>query len=325
MSGPLILPHFWLLSLYAIIPISLILIAVDSVFLHSVIQSSLPNDPQSYVWFNVFFVMPHIVASSFSFFDEEYMHYYKSRLLLPIVIISLGTILLPSLVSEDLFQLIYAAWTVVHVVGQQFGIALLTIQRKSTLYVTWKWAGIALSLCIYLCMFFPPYGDIDWRNYIKWYGGPLFVVFAIVSFMLYRSGSQRPSPSTYLAAWYICSNFALVLSCWILLILDYPFLTIFIPRAIHDISAFMVYMNHDHNRNSRQTRNLLYYPLSLFGIPPIAQTPLWAIVIGYLCTFVLNRKSWGQKLVMIVTFLHYYTDSFAWQRDSPHRKFVLVK
>lgn len=320
------LPHRWILGTYLIIPMCLLLVACDHYLWKSAFKYTLPSTPEEYPLFTFFFVLPHIVSSTFSFLDLEYLQHYSGRLFFPLVLIVLGVTYGKQYIGPVWYETIYGVWTIIHVVGQQFGMALLGIQLKSNVYMLWRWTGIAISIVLYFAMYFPVFEGYNIEDYcISSYGASIVIVFATLSYGLQRQVlSVRRPPPPY-ATWYIWLNTLMVVACWLMLRLQYRFFVYLIPRIIHDSCAFMVYINHDYNRNLVNTPNLLYFPWRTMGVPQIVLNPLLAVAISYGVSVGARHYSAGHQVITILSFLHYYTDSFAWQRDSPHRRYMVVR
>jgi len=65
-----------LLAVYLVVPTVGLVVVVDLALLRGGLRGSLPNSPEDLFWFTVFFVLPHILASQFSFYDREYVKVY---------------------------------------------------------------------------------------------------------------------------------------------------------------------------------------------------------------------------------------------------------
>lgn len=308
-----------------IIPICLLFVACDHYLWKNTFKHTLPSTPEAYPLFTVFFVLPHIVSSTFSFLDLEYLRHYSSRLFVPLLLIVLGVIYGKDYIGPVGYEIVYGIWTIVHVIGQQFGIALLGIQLKSNVYMLWRWTGIVISIVLYFAMYFPVFEGYHIEHYISHYGASVLLLFASLSFGLQQQVLSVRRPSPPYAAWYIWLNTLMVVACWLMLRWQYRFLVYLIPRIIHDSCAFMVYINHDYNRNLVNTPNLLYSPWKSMGIPQMVLNPLLAIAISYGISHWALYYSAGHQVITILSFLHYYTDSFTWQRDSPHRRYMVVR
>jgi hypothetical protein len=96
--------------------------------------------------------------------------------------------------------------------------------------------------------------------------------------------------------------------------LGYSVFVIMVPRFVHDITAFYIYAVHDHNRNLQARHNYIYRSFSFLS--PLILCPALAIVLSA----VLGPNTWFVAPLIIITLLHYYTESFIWRGDTPHRR-----
>lgn len=106
-----------LLAIYLIVPIVWVVVIVDRAYLHGNLKEVLPNSPEELFWFTVFFVLPHILASQFSFYDREYLTVYRRHLLFGLPLVMTGALLL-QLFDAGSSGLIYIAVTMWHVLAQ---------------------------------------------------------------------------------------------------------------------------------------------------------------------------------------------------------------
>ena len=69
-----------LLALYAVIPITLLIAAVDTWALNGyLLQNYLPSNPASLLLWAIIFNFPHIISSFITLADDEYIPYYRRR------------------------------------------------------------------------------------------------------------------------------------------------------------------------------------------------------------------------------------------------------
>jgi len=86
-TRPWTISRRWLLAIYLIVPIVWLVVVVDLVALEGRLRAQLPPSPEDLFWFTVFFVLPHILASQFSFYDREYLSVYRPRLLVGVPLV----------------------------------------------------------------------------------------------------------------------------------------------------------------------------------------------------------------------------------------------
>src|SRR5881296_1875935 len=70
-----------LLAIYVIVPLAWLAVIGDLVLFDGGLRRALPESPEELAWFTAFFVLPHILASQFSFYDREYLGAYRLPLL----------------------------------------------------------------------------------------------------------------------------------------------------------------------------------------------------------------------------------------------------
>lgn len=101
-----------------------------------------------------------------------------------------------------------------------------------------------------------------------------------------------------------------------------PLLAILLPRAVHDSTAFIIYTNHDTNRNTPVPRHFIYRATA--GLLPIWLTCiLIAILWGALVTY--SGQPWVIFLVIALTLIHYITEAITWKTGSLHRQYLKIR
>lgn len=357
----------FLLALYAVIPLSVLLVAIDYLLLDNQLRDQiLPKNPSALAIWTVIFIFPHITSSLITLLDKEYLSFYKKRLLMPLIVIISGVVsinmLLPFLVEESSFRIVtiaffifYAAYTMYHVLSQQFGIGMALMRLKSSglIYESWRWLASAGATLLYVMVFAEyllkgaqvgGYSAYAIAQLLAW----ILISLASLQAIIIALQSKRS-----LGTAYGYSNIAMLWAMASMVSLGYSFFAIAIPRLIHDITALTVYSVHDHNRNSIKPRNYVYKKLAFLGVPPLILCTLLAIAVanslqcsGFLLDSWLGFKSisdcaishfytpasptnalpeslqiWLQ-IMLITGFFHYYIEGFVWKRDSLHRHHV---
>ena len=124
----------WLLALYAVIPLSFAVIAFDALVLQrALLHNLLPDDPNDWALWALLFGLPHIVASALTLSDRAYLRHYRRQLLpalLAFLLICLVGWYGPQPLSYQLLFVFFAGFTVLHVLSQQLGIALVLSGRR---------------------------------------------------------------------------------------------------------------------------------------------------------------------------------------------------
>jgi hypothetical protein len=97
---------------------------------------------------------------------------------------------------------------------------------------------------------------------------------------------------------------------------------VLLPRMVHDISAFMIYISHDTNRNLDRPKLFLYRATQTV-------MPIWTALV-------LVSVSWGAVvtysglkvlfwMAVSLALMHYMTEIFIWKRGSLHRRYIHIK
>jgi hypothetical protein len=310
-----------LLGLYSIIPIAVAVVLLDIFFFNGALKGKLPHSPDDLLVFAVFFNLPHIVASSLCFADVEYLKYYRLRIIAPILIVLGSLVFFPTLFLNPVFSAAVYLWTVIHVIGQQFGMIRLMGKNSSKLLGLWKWVAIALGAVVYFGTYVSgaQIGHTDeWVRKATLLGGwTLAVPFSWLAWKIYSKAESELGKRSVLG------NFAMMLSVVVLYQLGYSFFLVLIPRVIHDLSAFIFYTAHDLNRNRFHTPNLVYRALRATGLPMRLLSPSIAIAIALPLTYYYHRDViWAYKAAIALTLFHYYTDRFVWKNGSPLRQSI---
>jgi hypothetical protein len=310
-----------LLSIYAAVPLGILVIAIDLFMLDRRIVSSLPRDPEELRLVTIFLVLPHIVASALSFLDSEYLASYKKRLLACIPVIGLLVWGLPLLVGDIGATLVYATYTVYHVMMQQVGITSLLYGPPDLKFKLWKWLTIISSTLLFLMIHlgFAMWGEVylgyTYYNLFNWTLLGMLAAMVVLGIKL-SPNSQHTSGSQYLWA-----NTIMVILILPLYQLEYYFFAILIPRLVHELTAFVFYIAHDTNRNKDKPSNIVYRALKFSRIPIFILCPIVAIVLAN-ALVEAQHIEWVKNGIFALIYFHYFTEGTIWKRDSPHRQAI---
>lgn len=310
-GGAVAIESWWLLGVYAVLPAGLILLALDLVAGGGLLQR-LPTDPLELAWFTLLFVLPHIVASFFSFFDAQYLEAYGPKLLRGAQLAVLATFLLP-LISVDLAVVSFAVLTMTHVTFQQGGIAKSLMGTHGTWHRIWQWSTAAVASAIYLNI----YSLISFNATAVSIG--IFFALVFVTLSGYRAAAESKSA---LGSAYFWLTHATLLVAFGLMLLNYPLLAILIPRAVHDLTAFICYVSHDRNRFADTHSNVIYKTMASLGVPVVLASPLLAFCVASFLQVDAVRAA-TIPLISVLTFMHYYTESQIWRSGTLHRQYLL--
>ncbi|NRB42121.1 MAG: hypothetical protein HRU20_27235 [Pseudomonadales bacterium] len=322
-----------LLSLYLIIPVCILVVLVDKIFLgEALLKQYLPVQPAEWAFWTLVFNFPHIVSSFVTLADKEYVKFYKKRFGTALAVITAGVValtavllILPGAIAQTVYGVFFAffaTYTMYHVLSQQFGIGMMLMKvRPGKQYEQWRWLSTITTTGMYAmvfgqghmeAMFVGGYSAYAIANVVA---GIALIAATYIGFQL-TGQSQRK-----LGTLYVYSNMAMLIFTFIFMQLEYTVFVILIPRFVHDITAFIIYSTHDQNRNSEGKKNYFYKALAILPLPPLLLCPLLAI--GIANTLELYASLLFFKMFyFICSFFHYYIEGFVWKRDAIHRHAV---
>jgi hypothetical protein len=318
----------WLLALYAVIPLSLLIVVTDMLFLERAwLYSYFPSSPTHWAFWAVIFGLPHIVASLLTMADREYVGHYRRSLGWPLLFFAFVSVLGiagPQPLSYRLLFGVVAVYTAYHVLAQQLGLTLMMMNTApSRAFKAWKWIALASGVALHLSIFHELglgqvwlgswLGPIYLDQFLAYVAGALSAVLVFLGVYVHRQSRTR------IGRWYMWANVAMLGSIVWVNELGYTLFVIFIPRIIHDITAFSVYITHDTNRNRGEPRNAVYRVARFTRLPPLVLLPLLSIGIAYVLT-INERYALAAIVISTITFLHYYFEGFIWRGPNPHRQ-----
>lgn len=303
----------YLLGIYSIIPVVMLFLAGDFWLNGLGLSRSLPADPHTMQWFTMFFMLPHIFASLFTFLDRDYLVAYKERLAVSVPLILVMILAIPVLFDAPILQMIMAVYTLFHLISQQTGIAAMIARNKSAVYQAWKWLSFfaVLMISIMAQTNFPRLHDFL-------YGALPFFILLYGALTLVTARQSK----TVVGMGYIAANSVMIVICYGLALARLPFFVILILRVVHDVTAFYFYVSHNANRNRERHLNLVSRLRKWLRLPEYVFTPL----MGVLCT-ALATATLGDGIFFTVIFLgllHYYWEGIMWKQGSPHRANIYV-
>ncbi|WOD10823.1 hypothetical protein RPW65_17595 [Pseudomonas sp. NyZ704] len=316
----------WLLALYAIIPVSVLLVITDAwIFNGQALRQYIPDQPEHWPFWTVIFGLPHIVASLVTMADREYLAHYRRTLLWPTLIfagVASAGILGPQPLSYNLLFVFLAFYTIYHVLAQQLGLTLMMMATPpSRAFKSWKWLSVLAGFAIYINVYGEQYiGNLNIFG-IGLYDALTYAATSICAALVVLAVRLTPTSRHRIGVWYLWGNVALLLSALLINEIGYTLFVILIPRVIHDVTAYMVYVTHDRNRNKQQQVNGLYRLTAFTRLSPVVVLPLVSVGIAFLITS-YHEYSAVTILMLTITFVHYYFEGFIWRGGNPHRRYV---
>lgn len=315
----------WLLAVYLVVPVSMLFILIDSQLLDHRLSLSLPDGAsRSWLW-PLLLGLPHIFASMVTLADRAYLRTYRWQLGKPaLMMLALSVIGLAGPAPLPiLLWLYFIVTTTAHTVGQQLGLTahVLAGPMPKALKV-WKVASTVMATCVYALLFAPgsfihsgayltPFGAL--LVGLMWLAMLVAIACAILTLRLARTRIARAM---------VLANLALQISVLLAYLLDYAFLAAMMPRLVHDLTAYAVYVVHDLNRN-RDRRlggapNFIHRGLARVHCPIWLVTPLVSVAIAWCCNRYMHLMP-VLVLTLTLTLLHYRMEKFIWRKGSPHR------
>jgi hypothetical protein len=330
--APLTVSFRLLLGLYLIMPVCLLLQLSDGWLWHGFLKTHLPTSPSQFVLFQILFGTPHIIASTLVLVgNTDYFQHYRRKILLMSVALAVffgvGGLFIP---YTALYVLV-AAWTVLHVLKQQYGMARGVCRLPPWLYQLLLGLSVAAGTAVYIGIFLHNRLDAQQAEWLKHLASGLCIGLVCTALL-----GQR-YVKTAQGQWFLWVNVLLVVSSFYFYIQQYYFLAILIPRLVHDATAYVFYVTHDYNKHRHQPGNALYRfsnacHLPFFVVLPVLSFALAFVLQAYgdglvnqLAQFFFGveiRKAVTLGLIGYLSLMHYYTESFTWKQDSPYRRFI---
>lgn len=331
-ARPMAVSFRFLLSLYAIVPLSLVLVWLDSTGFDHALREALPTSPSHFLLFQVLFGTPHIVASNLLLASHtDYLATYKSKLIGMTVFIALffgvGSLFIPYRV----LYLISACWTVYHVLKQQHGVAKAVCRLPNRAFYLQLWLSVSAGIFTYIGIFMHNSLEPEQAAWVLQIAVLLTAALCISSLVCQRYVQNR------LGWYFLWANTLLVVASCYVYSQQYYFLAILMPRLVHDITAYSFYVTHDVNRHGSRPENALFRLAANCRIPAAVVLPLLSFLLTYLlqaygddlvnlllqtlfATQVYKAVTLG--LIGYLALMHYYTEAFVWTAGSPLRRYI---
>ncbi len=293
-----------LIALYTLVPLSAALMLADALLFHHAVRNRLPVSPNALFGFTAVFVLPHIFASLFTFADAEYLATYRNKLIGGAIGVAALMVALNAAGPEP-FNMVLWATTLWHVLAQQTGIARVFV-RPGKVQSAWRWTAVAAFTGVGVGLFWPAFLKPSLA---------LLAVSTLLSLLVARSAASRSG------ALYVIATQALAVLAAAGVLTGYTFFAILVPRIVHDVTGFMFYVAHDHNRNRVRRHNFLLRVLAFIPLPIV----VLVIVLPVSVNVLVAISTLNLSVVLVgLNFFHYYVESFMWKRTALHRRSVPV-
>lgn len=284
----------------------------DILFFNRFLLSVLPTDIKSLFFYYIFFELPHIIASFFMFAEREYRVAYKEALYKKLLILIVAGIAL-FVFSQTLFYVIMVAYTLYHVVRQQFGIAKFYGVSESKLLNTLLVTSVAVGSVAFLSTTVPIKESLLT-------GASLIGLLGTLAFLVLGKEERK---NIYLLL------FMLSFGCSAMLFgLGYILLGLLSMRIVHDITAFIFYGTHNHNRK-KDGANVLFGLFPLNKISPYFLTIAFALIFN-LCYIYLVYSFKDSVIIStvltgiyyIISIMHYFVEGKIWKKGTLARTYI---
>lgn len=322
----------FLLSLYAIIPLCVVVLWLDQYAFQHTLRDLLPSSPSHFLLFQILFGTPHIIASNLLLFGHaDYVNTFKNKLLgmtlFIAVFFGIGSLFIP----YRALYLISASWTVYHVLKQQHGVAKAVCRLPNWAFYMQLWLSVSAGIFIYMGIFL--------KNSLTSVQADLVMQVASVltgALLISTLVCQKYVPSRF-GVYFLWANTLLVAASWYVYSQQYYFLAILMPRLVHDITAYSFYVSHDVNRHGNQPQNGLFRLAAWCRMPVALVLPLLSFFLTYVLqvygddfvNLILQTlfstqiyKAVTLGLIGYLALMHYYTEAFVWAAGSPLRRYI---
>ena len=327
-TAPKRLPFWFLMTLYIAVPFALVFICIDTFWLNGHYRGLLPQSPYEIYFYNVIFVLPHIIASLILQLNPEYLKVYGRRFTgaaLVCVATVTGLVLFSIIMAQTAIfynvmldvMLIYTALTVYHVFMQQLGLNALFSRYRGLGFQILRWSALVPMITVSMDPALYANDKNQLFSMAITYSIAISICATIVASILFYRNSKTRAGKLYLLA-----NLCLLATTFIAFHMGYP-IFILLPRVVHDTTAFSIYVTHARNRaeDTAAAPNILLRPFIKRISPPLFYlSPIVAMALSFPIS--KNLFIYSSWVIMALTLLHYYIEHMVWRRGSPHRKYI---
>jgi hypothetical protein len=290
---------------YLVVPLVIVLILLDYLFLSKRLQTLLLVQPVLVLFASVLFGLPHIVASLFAYADKNYRAFYRNdfKFVLPasLVVAILTVGVLPELAAYAL----YTVLTLVHTIGQQAGLSRVGIRVSNQKYLVWRWSSTLTACCTVLSL--AQMGSLKMSLLVI-----AVIALTVSSYCAIRIIAEAGGAAN---ANYLLATQAMLVTSFTCFVTGYALLGVLIPRIVHDCTAFILYIGHDSSHTLKSKNNLIYAKFNIKGQNVFWFLPLISIILAIFLNIV-------EFLMITVTYFHYFMEKTAWSRGSIHRSII---
>lgn len=294
--------------------IFLVIALFDVLFFEVRLLSYLPTTSKDLFLYYILFEFPHIIASFFMFCEKEYRAAYKDILYKKLITISiLGILLL--LVSQSTFYVVMIGYTLYHVVKQQFGIAKFYGPAESSLLTILLTLFVGVGSLAFISTAIPVEANAI-------HAAAALGLLGVFAFFIFGKEEKKNIYLTFFMLSFGASA--------ILFGLGYTLLGLLSMRIVHDITAFIFYGVHNHNRKSAGSNPLFTLPI-LHTFSPLILTILFALTFNlFYIAIVRSLTDIPTAAFILIGFyyitsiIHYFIEGRIWKKGSLARNYIHV-
>jgi hypothetical protein len=303
-----------------VLPILIFIVLLDVFYLDYAILPYAGIDAILLPLFVFIFNLPHIIASFFSFFDNDYISYYKKHLFfyLPLVLIATTVLLFINPLLGFVLFLVADVW---HGVKQKVGIALILGAKPNWIFRTWMFIPFLSTSLVFAYLMIDFMFQSQFPDALLPFVSPTLFIGAILIFVSMLAMVWQSKPKVRL---YIFCVSMFFLASYFFVLWGYVFFAILAFRFVHDVSAFAFYITHDYNRFKMNKSNWLYNLFSQIPLSIVILTPVLGYLFAYLIRQGADGLAIGYGIIVLIGMSHFYLEGIMWKRNSPHRKHVSV-
>lgn len=311
-----------LLALYLIAPICVGIALLDKYSWHHAFIISVPFRPDDMVVWIYIFGIQHIVGEFQILADKEYAAKYGWRILRILGTSLLFTVALGYLFGPKVVTAVYLIAVSYHLIAQQFGFMVVSLKKAPDVWLLiMKWAMVGVAVICFFMLYWEPIpiallSDDVQEPFVLGLKALLFIVGAASILAVVKNWGNK------LGVAHIVGNVGLMACGYVCFITGYYFFVVVIFRIIHDLSAWMIYIAHDVNRNKAQTVNYIYrvFPDSM---PQPLKSIVSGLVIGGVIISVCQLNYWFYSVFLALELCHYYSEAFLWRKGTLLRNEVV--
>lgn len=276
-------------------------------------NEQLPAVPEYWPAFNFIFNTPHVVASSLLIFGKDSWKEYKYKFIIAFGLLSFITYFFFYRIRWEYFLAIYSFFTLKHVILQQFNLTHLYGVKKNWLSSCWKILGLIIAMIIYWKVYKIDGFVLEDINQILLI---LIIGFSFLSSFMYAIYRQNEGRRMIIA------NGLMVILSYIAFVMDGEFFSVLCIRAVHDMTGFVHYVDVFKMRREKGVASSWYLTIYRFLKSDWGSTLIVPIGIVFLILTLIPHGPERMSLLMVLSLVHYYTESFTWKSDSPYRKYL---